>query len=80
MKISEMFKTIPPKPPSKKRSYESMSQKQLDHALDAKIIEYLSAGSNSKSSQDQSPVPVVTAEEAFGKSVVAQLLLLEKET
>ena len=49
-------------------------------ALDVKIIEYLSAGSNSKSSQDQSPVPVVTAEEAFRKSVVAQLLLVDKET
>lgn len=62
--------------PSKKRSYASMSQKQLDRALDVKIIEYIS-DSKKKSLQDHSPM--VTVEDAFGKSVAAQLNLLDKE-
>lgn len=73
--IIENVQNVASKQPSKKRSYAAMSQKQLDRALDVKIMEYISGGE--KSLQNQSAV--VTVEDAFGKSVAAQLHLLDKE-
>ncbi|XP_046847454.1 uncharacterized protein LOC124441067 [Xenia sp. Carnegie-2017] len=73
--IIENVQNVASKQPSKKRSYAAMSQKQLDRALDVKIMEYISGGE--KSLQNQSAM--VTIEDAFGKSVAAQLHLLDKE-
>ncbi|XP_028407332.1 uncharacterized protein LOC114534419 [Dendronephthya gigantea] len=62
--------------PTRKRSYASMSQQHVDRAIDVKILEYLSGTKNPKESVITTPI---SAEDAFGKSVSAQLQLLDPE-
>ena len=53
-------------------STKPISQKQIDHALDVKALEYM----NEKVTTDS---PAADAEDAFGKSVSAQLRLMEEQ-
>lgn len=75
--LSDEMNDMISKKPNNKRSHASISQKQMDRVVDVKILDYIS-GASKRSTETQDKAPN-DAEEAFGKSVTAQLRLLDQK-